>query len=242
MAGKPRYPRVNSNKGNPWTKAIAFSLASLVIFFLLFKFGLSTLINFSLFLESFGVPPEELTPQAANPANSMPPILFPPPAATNSAQLDVKGIARPSQPLRLYRNDSRIGDLLANRSGEFNFNKISLELGENTLYAAVVNEAGEETAYSDEHTIFFLNKPPLLEISEPTTGFTYRAQEKQILIKGKVETDVLVTINNHLVVVQPSGRFSYLYELFEGENHLVIVAKDLAGNQTEERLTLYYQP
>jgi bacillopeptidase F len=235
--------RRRSRRKNPWTKAVLFSLASLILIAFLVFFGLELLVKFSLFLESLSPPPANFGQSQKRKTRSLPPSLYPPPVATNAARLNLKGFSQPGQKVRLYLNGEKITDSTADKRGEFLFTNISLESGDNRLYAATVNDKGEEETFSTSYTVLFKNQPPPLEVLEPEDGAVYKKETNQtITVKGKTEADATVTLNDRLVVVQPNGEFSHPLRLNEGENHLKISARDPAGNETSTELTVTYRP
>lgn len=238
-----RSTRQIHRQGNPWKVAIFFSLASVIILIFLFFYGVSFLIKLSLALQSLN----RLDPVPAqigkNDTRVTAPGLYPPPIATNSGKIDIQGLAQPGQPIRLYLNQEKYGDILSDASGKFVFFNVELQAGDNQIYATSISADGPEEISSNNFNILYQKKPPEIEILQPQDGSSFNGEsEKNIYIKGKTTPDNSVMINDHLIVVQPNGEFSAPYELADGDNLLKITVKDLAGNETAQDLKLIYHP
>ncbi|MDD4613877.1 MAG: stalk domain-containing protein [Caldisericia bacterium] len=78
-------------------------------------------------------------------------------------------------------------------------------------------------------------EPPFLELTEIGS-----VSEETVLIEGKTEPEALVTIDDEEVTVKEDGSFSHEVTLEVGENEFVVIAKDLAGNETKKTLTVIY--
>lgn len=77
-----------------------------------------------------------------------------------------------------------------------------------------------------------------LEISQPTDGLVISLP--QFTVKGKTSAFAIVSVNDSELKADASGNFSTLLTLDEGENTIVIVANDSAGNYAEKELTVTY--
>ena len=85
------------------------------------------------------------------------------------------------------------------------------------------------------------DQPPDLEINQP--GENETVYQSNLEIKGKTESsEIKITVNDRLVVLEKEGEFNYLYELSEGENLIKVIAQDSAGNETEKELAVTYRP
>ena len=83
--------------------------------------------------------------------------------------------------------------------------------------------------------IYFLLKPPALEVLYPTENFvTYN---RQIKILGKTEKDVQLTLNNRLLTVDRAGWFTVDIALKKGLNVIKLEAKKNHGR----RNVVYWQ-
>ncbi len=170
---------------------------------------------------------------------------FPPrfsyvPEATNSAVIFLSGFSEKQSQVEIYLNEDLLAKTVANESGEFFIEKIPLVEGKNSLYAIAIDEAGNRGEPSEKEVIIYDNSPPELIIESPSNQTT--VYESIIEIKGKTESEAKVTVNDHLVLTESDGSFSYKYELAAGRNEINIIAKDPAGNKKEEKLIITYRP
>jgi hypothetical protein len=62
-----------------------------------------------------------------------------------------------------------------------------------------------------------------------------------VTVEGNTEDETTVTINGRMVVIKSDNSFSYSYPLNQGDNKLVIVAEDEAGNKTEIERNIKYE-
>jgi len=78
-----------------------------------------------------------------------------------------------------------------------------------------------------------------LEITEPKANITYNSSS--IKISGKTKANAEVYVNDTQTKADGAGNFSVNYNLDEGENLLIIVANDQAGNYAEKEITVFLQ-
>jgi DNA-binding beta-propeller fold protein YncE len=79
--------------------------------------------------------------------------------------------------------------------------------------------------------------PPELEIGV-VPGVVYT---EELTIRGLTEAQALVTINDELVSLNDNGTFIHTIKLKKGENLIVVIAKDLAGNETRQEFTVSFK-
>lgn len=173
-----------------------------------------------------------------------PPVLSNIPQATSSAKLNIKGFAESGSTVALFLNRSEKDSQLANSGGQFAFEEVNLELGENEIYATAKDSTGNESQQSTIYKITIDQKPPKLEVTEPENNFIIKEEkDKQtfVLVRGKVEEGCTVTVNEHQAIVREEGNFEYRLLLTDsGEVAIKIEAKDLAGNKTTiEKVVIY---
>ncbi len=175
-----------------------------------------------------------------------PPTLTGIPQATPSAQLKIKGFAETGSTVTLFLNNSEEDSQLIGSEGQFTFEGVNLELGENEIYATAKDSADNESRPSTVYKVIVDQKPPQLEVTEPEDNAVIKEEEgKQtfVLIKGKVEEGATVTVNEYQAIVRDEGNFEYRLLLTEeGENIIKIAARDLAGNKTMVEKTVIYKP
>lgn len=220
------------------SKSALFLLLTAGVIALIFMFGIRAAIEISLFLQKRNSPPLSSAPYE----NVVPPPeLFPIAEATNSSSLPLSGYSLPNQKVDVYINDLNIKTLDANSEGKFE-GDISLSLGLSKIYAVSVNSLGVKSSPSKSWTIFYNDSPPYLEILEPNNNSTIKGRQNTITFKGKIANTSRIFINDHQVITENSGNFTYPVTLVQGENKFKIVCLDPAQNKTELEWQITYQP
>ena len=160
--------------------------------------------------------------------------------ATNSATITLSGTAGEKQTIKLYKNNDYISDTTTEKKGLFVFEDIRLSKGENSFKVKAVTEQKKESTLSEEQIITYLTEAPMLEIEQPSDGQSFSKDNNPITVKGKTNPNVKVTVNSLWAIIDNEGIFSYTFRLQNGENILIIVATDQAGNKTESSLKVTY--
>lgn len=169
------------------------------------------------------------------------PVIFTSYTATNSGQILVEGKSLFSGKVKIFLNDQEIKkiDTFGN---EIFSTEIAINEGENKIFAVAENEKGR---FSDNSTAINVNydrASPLLEINSPSNETKFSGQkDKFVLIFGQTD-GVEILANDRKSIIMPDGRFEVTVELNDGQNVVKIIAKNLAGNQTEKEITLFYSP
>jgi len=231
--------KVFKNRTNDWSLYRRFFIlvASIIIILLGTYFvGLTILGSLSNREETFSQRDRIAPP---------PPTLTGIPEATNSAQLNIKGFAEAGATVKIFLNGEEKDSQLTGSDGQFVFENVGLEQGENEIYAQAKDPAGNESQPSTIYKISIDQKPPKLEVTAPADN-TIITEEKDketiVLVTGKVEEGATVTVNDYQAIVREEGNFEYrLLLTTEGENIIKIVAKDRAGNKTTIEKTVIYK-
>lgn len=170
------------------------------------------------------------------------PIIDPLPQATSSSKVLVFGNSYEidNATVEVYLNGKKEEELLPNPDGKFEA-FLNLVSGENTIKARVRKD-GKTSNFSDEAKVYFINEPPLLEISTPTDLSSFSKDDKEVKIKGKTEPENKITVNGYQTVVDFDGSFSYSPTLKEGENEITIEAENQAGLKTSKTIKVTYSP
>lgn len=213
--------------------AVAGGIALLV---LLFFFGTKLLIGFSLLTENDNG--EETTKSTNQNTYVAPPVLNPIPDATNKDSIALSGKGIAYERVKLYVNDSLVDDTTVQDDENFKFGSVRLSEGQNIIKAITVTKDNKKSVYSKEVTISYLKEPPELTVSQPQDGQSFNKSAGPVSIQGQTDPGAEVTVNEFIAVVDDSGKFSYLYNLKDGDNPLKIEAKDKAGNKTTKELTI----
>ena len=167
----------------------------------------------------------------------VPPAISLPYDATNSARIEIAGSAEPGSTVYLTQNSESQGNAVVGEDGIFRFRDVALKDGNNKFEAVAVDQSGNKSQPSSGVMLLFSNKPPELKIESPTDRQQVSGEMK-VEIKGSTGSDVRLTVNERTVIVNSSGKFATTLSLNSGENALVFVAVDRAGNQTRKELTV----
>ena len=202
--------------------------------------GIPFLVRVAMFAGAFGqsgrqVDKSDLIPPA-------PPTLAADFEATNSARLTIKGWTEPGAVVYLTQNREPAGNAVAREDGGFLFDEVKLLEGNNTFAGVAVDQGGNKSRPSTELKVRYSTQAPKLEIESPGDGQTVRGSQARVEVKGVTDAEARLTVNDRLVVVDTGGRFSTLAGLTPGDNTLVIVAVDRAGNQSRKELGIKYEP
>jgi hypothetical protein len=221
-------------------KAALFGFLTVLLALALVFLGIPIMIRVAIFigeLRSTSLPVE--TQDTIPPS---PPRFKPFPEATNSAQISVSGYSEGGATIKLYLNGSENQEVIAENSGEFIFTRVSLSGGQNDLQTTATDSDGNTSQRSNEMSILFDNEPPELEVSEPEENAAISGDDNKIFVKGKTEPEAYVTVNERIAILGADGSFEQPLSLSEGENTVMIVATDKAGNQTEKEIKVNYSP
>ena len=214
-------------------------LGIIAVIFLLVKFGIPLLVNFSLFISGSRANQES---KNTNQTTFIPaPIFTTQDMATNSATTTIKGSTLAKNTVVVYVNGNIADKISAGEDGNFS-SEIALSRDENIVKAKAVNPEGKESEFSQNLIIVFKSTPPTLEVSSPSNNDSYSKDQNIAEVKGKTDPQVRVTINGLWAVIDEENNFSYNLMLKEGLNEIKIEAADRAGNKTEKKLSVTYSP
>lgn len=216
------------------------ALGIFVVLFLIFKFGLPLLINFTLFISGFKNSQDTTAEKSVSFVS--PPVLNPLPTATNSAEVTISGSALQKQTVMLYLDGGLVGKMKVDKDTNFIFKDIKLTKGTNIITARALDEKGKESADSDPITVLLKTDSPQLSIDLPSEGQSFSKDDKTAQVRGKTDSGAKVTVNDFWAIVDENGNFSYQLPLRDGENKIVVVALDEAGNKTEVERKVNYSP
>lgn len=170
-----------------------------------------------------------------------PPFLLVNYVATNSAQLTVSGTAETESTVYLSVNTKDTAKVKVEGDGNFE-TKVALTEGNNVISAIAVDEAGNKSRTAKTMSVWYSNKSPNLEIETPSDGQEFSGGNRRVEIKGKTDPESRVIINERIVIVGLDGKFTSFYNLSDGENVLELTAQDVAGNVTNQKITVKYAP
>src|SRR5699024_3042100 len=155
---------------------------------------------------------------------------------TNEAKTSIEGTATPETDVKLANNDEEIDVVTVNEDGVFTHD-LTLDEGENVLKATTLLD-GEETKTSDAVTVLLDTVAPDVTIDQPADGG--KTNRETVTVEGKASDEHLedVHINGQETSVDDDGMFSQRILLDNGTNEIEVVARDQAGNESVETVTL----
>jgi len=220
---------------------LVFTILTFLIIIFVFFWGIPTLVKVATFFAEWRG--SESPVEIGDDLPPAPPQINLPPRATNKDSIPISGSAEPGATVEIFLNGLSSQKVVTTSEGSFSIEKLKLSLGENKIYAVVIDKAGNISQPSSEISILYDNKPPELEVETPKNGASFFGEkQKKVTVSGKTEPGVTLTINDHLVILNQEGNFSAQINLSEGENTIKIVAKDLAENQTEKEIKVNFSP
>lgn len=236
-----KYTRVSRLEEKRTKKQFLIVLIGIVaLLLIIFTVGIPFIVGASVFLGNLKSNQPIVT--SNDTTVPVPPTLTSDFSATNSAQIKIEGYGEPESSLSLLVNGEQVKNILLPADGSFSFNDIPLQEGENTLLATVTDTAGNESVPSRELHVEYKKGSPKLEINEPEDNQTFAKSQQEIQIKGITDPGVDVRINDRFVAVKDDGSFTFTVKLQDGENTLIIIARDSAGNETRLERKVNYQP
>ena len=230
--------RLNRKTNDQMTKKTVFlGLITIVSGILVLLYGLPLLIKFSIFLgegknKKNNVAEEKMLPPLA-------PRILRDFEATNSATLKIKGFAEANVNVELFKNDISIGITEVSENGDFVFDKVILDVGDNYFSAIASTEKAGSGDGSETLNVIYDNMAPSLVLNNPSEE-NLSVDSTDFDIVGKTDKGSSVLINNRIVKVVDDGSFKEKWQLTTGKNDLVIIARDDAGNETKKSISITY--
>ena len=161
------------------------------------------------------------------------PIVESLPTATFSGKVKLTGFAEANSSVILLVDGIEANTLTVSADGKFE-QELSLVRGQNQIELFSKDAAGNTSANTKTMSVVFDDEVPLLELEAPSENAIVELRKNQQLeVKGKTEVGSKLLLNDRLVMVKPDGSFQTTFYLNEGENKLVLVATDPAGNTTK---------
>jgi cell division protein FtsB len=230
-----RLERVQEKKLR--NKIILYIVILFLVLYFIFTFGIKLLLDSSSFIAGlFPQPSAKPLSKTEDTFNSIDVSSIP--QATNSAKFIVSGSVLNFDILDFYLNDKKVKEVESS-SDTFNEEIGDLEKGDNNFYIQAKSKDGEIKKNTITYKVFYKNEKPKLEVSEPADNLTTNNQE--IKVKGSTNKEVYIHVNDLPVVVDASGGFETTVRLKDGDNQIVVMAADIAGNMETKSLKVTYQ-
>jgi uncharacterized lipoprotein NlpE involved in copper resistance len=163
------------------------------------------------------------------------------PAYTRDPQLQLTGkvpsfAVQAGRSLQVVLNGAVVATTPLDPSGAFS-TALALKEGANTIGVALV--ADRDVVAASTYTVVLDRTPPTLKIAQPAAGSTVDA--KNVVVSGTAEVSSTVTVNGRTVVPAADGTFTDSFNATPGSVPITIVARDRAGNETTEKVTVVAQ-
>lgn len=217
-------------------KTVFLGLSTVLVVILMLVFGLPLLIKISVILGDIrsknDVVNEKVLPPPA-------PRLVVPYEATNSANIVISGVGEKGMMVELFKNDVSIGKTEVNDAGDFVFEDVFLDEGNNEFLATSTDSKGVSSDPTVAVKIIFDKTAPELELTNPSEE-KLTVDYADFDVVGKSEKGVSVTINNRVAMVDDEGKFKLKFQLSPGKNELEVSSTDLAGNVTKKKIEITY--
>ena len=163
------------------------------------------------------------------------------PAYTRDPQLQLTGkvpsfAVQSGRSLQIVLNGAVITTTPLDASGAFSAT-LALKDGPNAVGIALV--ADRDVVAASSYTVVLDRTPPTMTVTQPAPGST--VDSKNIVLAGTTEPGSTITIDGRIVAVTPEGAFSDSFSATPGSVQINVVARDRAGNETTQKLTVVAQ-
>lgn len=230
--------RLDRKTNDQMTKKTVFlGIITIVCGLLVLVYGLPLLIRFSIFLGEGKNKKNNTTEEKVMPP--LAPRILRDFEATNSATLKIRGYAESKVKVELFKNDISIGSTEVSENGDFVFDKITLEVGDNFFSAVASTEKAGNGDGSETMKVVYDVTAPSLALTNPSEE-SLTVDSIDFDIVGKTDKGSSVLINNRIVKVDDDGGFKEKWQLTIGKNDLIIIARDEAGNETKKNISITY--
>lgn len=236
MAEFKRSRLVRSQDDEISKRAIAMGFVTVLIFVFIIFFGLPLLVRFSVFLGEAKSKRNSQDKEKIVPP--LPPRLVTSFEATNSSKIGIRGFAEAGCTVELLKNDVSVGKKEVEQNGEFVFEEVELERGENG-FGAVAFSLGGGSEISKILKVVYDDVSPELVLSSPA-GDNISVDVTDYEMSGRTEKGVSVRINDRVAMVNDNGDFRLKIQLNTGKNDVEVVARDVAGNETRKKVVITY--
>lgn len=163
------------------------------------------------------------------------------PAYTREPQLQLTGkvpsfAVQTGRSLQIVLNGAVVATTPLDPSGAFNVT-LALKDGANSISITLI--ADRDVVAVSSYAVVLDRTPPTMTVSVPAAGATVDAQN--VVVVGTAEPGSTITVNGHIVVTAPDGAFTDSFSATPGSVPITIVARDRAGNETTQKVTIVAQ-
>ncbi|MFA7301006.1 MAG: hypothetical protein WC069_01760 [Candidatus Shapirobacteria bacterium] len=218
-------------------KTVVMGVVTVLVLILVIFFGLPLLVKLSVLLgEAKNRNSLQQTEKLMPP---LPPRLIVNYEATNSATVNIPGLAEVNTSIELLKNDVPIGKINTTDSGDFVFDSVGLDEGENQFFAIATKDNIGKSEQSKIVKIIYDKVSPTLTMTNPSED-SLKVNTADFDVIGQSEKDANVTVNGRLAMVDDTGKFKIKFQLNSGKNDIEIVVRDLAGNETRKKISVTF--
>ncbi len=213
-----------------------YLLVTVIFGVVMFKWGFSSLIK--IIAKTGGS--DQKVMELGDVVAPQTPVISGLPESTNSGSLRVEGYTEAQVQVEYYVNSKLILDEQTDGAGYFQ-TILSLDEGNNEIKVIAKDKAENESGSKPIVVIYDFKKPEI-RVDSPTNGQEFFGQQNQLIkVSGEVsEPKAELRINNTYVRLDSNGLFDQQIRLNEGENEIILVATDHAGNQVEKIVKVTY--
>jgi len=213
-------------------------VVTVLVLVLVLVFGLPVLVKVSVLLGE--AKNRNAKTQVEKTMPPLPPRLLVNYEATNSATINISGLAEAQTEIELLKNDVSVGKEKTSDSGDFEFKDVSLDEGDNQFFAIASKENVGNSELSKMVRINYDKVVPSLTMLNPSED-ALKVDTADFDVMGQSEKGVNVTVNNRLAMVDDSGKFKIKFQLNAGKNDIEVVVRDLAGNETRKKIVITFE-
>ncbi len=220
-------------------RAFVFIVLTIALMSVLFFWGIPAIAKMASFISEIGKSDDPITQEDHIPP--APPRIEDVPQATNKLSIDIKGTTEASATVIINFNGNT-EEIIAGTGGEFSKSYKLLD-GDNSFVLKARDQAGNESQPTQTYKLVFDNDDPKLEVKSPSDGASFFGSSgRQITIQGTTDSSADLSINDRFVSVSDNGEFSFTTSLSDGTNEFNIKATDEAGNSSDKKLSVSFNP
>lgn len=108
------------------------------------------------------------------------------------------------------------------------------------MRVAFIDSMGNVEKFSSPSEVVKDTIPPRITTLIPEDGQKFYGEESYCDVIGTVEDATLIAVNDEVLFISPTGRFNKFLNLKEGPNLIKVIARDVHGNETVVKRTVYY--
>lgn len=215
-------------------KTVFLGIVTMLLFLSVVIFGLPLLIKFSIFLGNTRKTNEVVKEKVLPPQAPRPILPF---EATNTAKIDLSGVAEPNVKVILMKSDVNFMEAAVSTDGTFTFKNVELDKGENVFNMIAESEKSGTSDLSKQFKIIYDDQAPTITMENPNSD-SVTVDSIDVDVSGKTEKNVSVSINGHVAMVDDDGNFKLKIQLNAGDNDVEIIARSMAGNETRKKIKI----